>query len=124
MRYEDIPILTKEEILEALHRADPEELETISLSASLGIDDWQWAQAVCLQLATHPEPGVRGNAILGFGHLARLHRRLDRDRVEPAIRDALNDRDADVRGHADSAAEDIATFLDWQLSSRDDRDGA
>ena len=124
MRYEDIPILTKEEILEALHRADLEELKTVALSASLGIDDWQWAQAVCLQLATHPEPGVRANAILGFGHLARLHRRLDRDRVEPALREALNDRDADVRGHAESAAEDVATFLDWQLKSTDDRESA
>ena len=116
MRYEDIPILTKEEILEVLHEADPDELKTIPLSAALGIDDWQWAQAVCLQLATHPEPIVRGNAILGFGHLARVHRRLDRDRVEPALRDALNDRDAYVRGHADSAAEDVTTFLGWQLT--------
>jgi hypothetical protein len=116
MRYDDIPILTKEEILEALHEADPEELKTIALSAALGMDDWQWAQAVCLQLATHPEPGVRGNAILGFGHLARRHRRLDRDRVEPAIRDALNDPGAFVRGHADSAAEDVAAFLGWQLT--------
>ena len=116
MRYEDIPILTKEEILEALHQADPDELKTIPLSVALGIDDWQWAQAVCLQLATHPEPGVRGSAILGFGHLARRHRRLDRDRVEPALRDALNDPDAEVRGHADSAVEDVATFLGWQIT--------
>lgn len=56
---DDIPILTKEEILEALHRADPEELKTIVLSAALGIDDPQFARVVCLQLATHPDPGVR-----------------------------------------------------------------
>jgi hypothetical protein len=80
------------------------------------MDDWQWAQAVCLQLATHPEPGVRSNAILGFGHLARRHGRLDRVRVEPAIREALSDRDDSVRGHANSAAEDMATFLGWQLT--------
>jgi hypothetical protein len=116
MRYDDIPVLTKEEILETLHRGDPEELKSVVLSAALGIDDWQWAQAICLQLSTHPEPVVRGNALLGFGHLARVHRRLDRDRVEPALRDARSDQDPYVRGQADSAADDIATYLGWQIT--------
>jgi hypothetical protein len=115
MRYEDIPALTKAEIVEGLDRADPEELKTMVLSAALAVDDRPWAQTVCLKLATHPEPGVRGNAILGLGHLARIHGRLDRELVEPAICGALNDPDAYVRGHADAAANDVATFLGWQL---------
>ena len=115
MQYEDIPILTKSEIIGALDRADAEELKTTVLSAALGIDDWRWAQGVCLRLSTHPEPGVRGNAILGLGHLARIHRRLDRELVALAILDGLNDEDSYVRGHADSAADDVATFLGWQL---------
>jgi len=115
MKYEEVPTMTKVAILDGLNRADPEELKTIVLSAAMGIDDRRWAQAVCLQLATHPEPGVRGNAILGLGHLARIHRRLDRELVEPAILGASLDPDSYVRGHADSAAADVATFLGWKL---------
>jgi hypothetical protein len=115
MQYEDIASLTKAEIAAALGRANPDELKTISLSAALYVDDPNWAQAVCLRLSTHSEPVVRGNAILGLGHLARIHRRLDREVVEPVIRGALSDRDSYVRGQADSAAGDIATFLGWQL---------
>jgi len=115
MQYEDVPAMTKAEVLDGLARADVEGLQTIALSAALRIADWRWAQGVCLQLTRHSEPVIRGNAILGLGHLARIHRCLDRELVEPAIRSALIDSDEHVRSQADSAADDIATFLGWQL---------
>ena len=79
MRYEEIASFTKTEIVAALDRANPAELKTMALSAALHVDDVDWAQAICLKLAAHPDAMVRGNAILAFGQLARIHGRLDRE---------------------------------------------
>jgi hypothetical protein len=35
----------------------------------------EWGEGVCARLANHEHFNVRGNAILGFGHLARIHAR-------------------------------------------------
>jgi hypothetical protein len=61
---------------------------------------------------------VRGNAVLGFGHLARRFRRLDEGVVRPIIENALLDADPYVRGQADAAADDVAHFLGWKVKGR------
>ena len=113
--YGSIPTLTKEEIVGAIERADQAELHIVVLAAALGIEDLEWVQKVCLSLANHPEPTVRGNAILGLGHLARIHGRLNRSLVEPAVLLALSDPDRYVRGQAEAAADDVEHFLGWNL---------
>jgi len=115
MKYEPIPVLSRKEIEDTIRRNDPQELLYAVLSAALYSDDQEWAQDVCLCLALHPHMNVRGNAILGFGHIARVHHYLDRKRVQPIIEQALLDPDAYVRGHAEDAADDIAHFLHWQI---------
>ena len=50
----------------------------------------------------------------GFGHIARVHGRLDRAVVQPIIVAALKDPDNYVRGHGHDAADDTANFLGWQ----------
>jgi hypothetical protein len=59
---------------------------------------------------------VRGNAILGFAHLARRFRRLDRAVVEPLVVTALSDPDPYVSGHALEATDDLRHFLGWDLA--------
>src|SRR5689334_9371649 len=96
-RYEPIPELTADQVEAALERDDPDELRYAVLAAAFYADDGAWAERVCLQLAAHRHPTVRGNAVLGFGHIARIHRALNRARVEPVIRTALDDSDSFVR---------------------------
>jgi hypothetical protein len=115
MRYEPIPELTRAEVEAAVERDDPGELLYAVLAAALYADDPAWAEGVCLRAASHRDPNVRGNAVLGFGHLARLHGRLDRLRVEPVIAAALDDPDPYVRGHAHNAAGDVSHFLGWAV---------
>jgi hypothetical protein len=76
MTYESIPVFSRVDVEGALLRDKPDELLYAVLSAALYGKDFAWAQDVCLRLAKHPDRRVRGNAMLGFGHLARLHRRL------------------------------------------------
>jgi hypothetical protein len=54
------------------------ELSSVPLAVSMHSTDTDWAQGVCVRLASQPHFNVRGNAVLGFGHLARRFRRPDR----------------------------------------------
>lgn len=70
-----------------------------------------WAEAICFRLASHLLFNVRGNAILGLGHIARTCRQLDLSRALPVISLGLSDPHDYVRGQADSAASDLHTYL-------------
>jgi hypothetical protein len=69
-----------------------------------------------LRLAKHKHFNVRGNAILGLGHIARIHRQLNESRVKPLIEVAMRDECDYVRDHADTAADDVELFLEWKVS--------
>ncbi len=106
--------MSRDEIESAITRDDSERLVYAALSAALHGDDPQWAENVCVRLANHPNANVRGNAVLGFGHIARIHRMLDAH-VKPLIERALRDENTYVRGHARDAADDATHFLQWDF---------
>src|SRR5215211_3117878 len=116
MRYEAIEPRNKEEVESAISGNDADELPYAVLSAALYSDDPTWAEDVCLRLAEHEHANVRGNAILGFGHIARIHRRLDERRAKPVLEAALRDESDYVKGQADAAADDVESFLKWQVN--------
>lgn len=99
----------------ALERDDAAELMDMVLEVACEFPDQPWAQACCAQLARHRNAQVRGNAVAGFGHLARRFGRLDRRRIHRLVEIALWDRSDYVRRQARSAAEDLATFLSWEF---------
>ena len=77
MKYEAIDSMPRADVDATVARDHPEELLRAVLSVALHSDDEVWASSSCLRLAAHPHFNVRGNAILGLGHRARRHRRLD-----------------------------------------------
>jgi hypothetical protein len=115
VRYEPIPKWTASEIEAILVQNRPDEVCLAALSAALYADDSLWAEAICLRLAQHPNAAVRGNAILGFGHIARLHQHLTRTLTQPVIERALQDENNYVRSQAENAADDVNVFLKWEL---------
>ncbi|KCZ96654.1 hypothetical protein HPO_18852 [Hyphomonas polymorpha PS728] len=72
-------------------------------------------ESVCIALSTHPDVFVRGNAMIGFGHLARVTRKLNKARVKPILEAALHDMEPSVRGKADDAMDDIENYLGWKF---------
>lgn len=72
-------------------------------------------ESVCVALSTHPDAFVRGNAMIGFGHLARVTRKLNKTLVKPILEAALHDKEPSVRGKADDAMDDIEHFLGWKF---------
>jgi hypothetical protein len=115
MKYEDIEPMSREGVEAALARNDPEELSRAVIAVALHSDDLAWASSVCFRLASHRHFNVRGNAILGFGHLARRYRRLD-SAAHEVIEAGLLDTDSYVRGQSDDAADDVQHFLGWKIA--------
>ena len=66
----------RERVEDALTRDDPFELMDVITEVALEAEPWDFAQACCVQLARHRNATVRGNAVNGFGHLARRFGRL------------------------------------------------
>ena len=77
--------------------------------------DAAWSQDICLSLVHHDHEIVRGNAILGFGHLARISGELDQALVAPLVTAAMKDPSEYVRGQAVQAFDDISKYLGWKL---------
>jgi len=115
LKYKAIEPLSKHEVESAILRNDPDELLHAVLSAALYSDDPDWAEAICLRLAKHEHFNVRGNAILGLGHLARIHGQLNESLIKPLIEAALRDESEYVRSQADAAADDVDLFLKWKV---------
>lgn len=119
MKYEAIKPRSKEDVESAISRNNPNELLYAVLATALHSDDPEWAEDICSRLAAHEHFNVRGNAVLGFGHIARIHRRLNEVRVKPLIEAALRDESDYVRGQADAAADDVKFFLKWKINYPD-----
>ena len=115
---------TEADVEAVIARGDPSELLYVPLVVSLDPPGRVWAEQVCLRLATHPDPNVRGNAIEGFGHLARIFRSLNRRLVEPVVQAGLLDPDGWVRAKAENVAGDIEWFLGWVFSGRESSGGS
>ena len=103
-----------------LERDDPVELMDWILEFAGESGDRELAENCCVRLARHRNAMVRGNAMLGFGHLARRFGRLDAHRVKRLVDTGLHDGSDYVREQARSAAEDLKTFLAWEFDLPDD----
>ncbi len=99
----------------ALLRDDPFELQELVLDAALDSELREWAEWACTVLARHRNATVRGNALLGFGHLARHFGILDPNRARSLIETGLYSHHEFVRTQAESAADDIDAYLSWNV---------
>ncbi len=116
MKYEPIKEYSKADIEEALADNNANKLLLIVLSVALYSDDLKYAEKFCVQSSNHEHFNVRGNAILGFGHIARIYRKLNENVIKPIIENALTDANEFVRSQANNAKDDIEYFLKWKFS--------
>jgi hypothetical protein len=115
--YQGIEKWSREEVERALAADVAEALSRAVLAVTLHDDDWRYGQDLCVRLASHAHYLVRGNAVLGLGHLARVFRQLDEKVAYPVIAAALRDEEAYVRGQAECAKDDTAQFLGWKYGT-------
>lgn len=112
MKYESLEPVTHEQAEAIVRSGDAHALSRVAVSIAIADDDLDWSAAFLLSLIAHDNANVRGNTLLGFGHLARRFRAVPSTAsVAAAITAGLADSDAFVRGQADAAADDFQQFV-------------
>ncbi|NQE68454.1 hypothetical protein NG2371_02912 [Nocardia gamkensis] len=79
------------------------------LSVALQVPDAAWVTDRALRLVDSPDFGVRAAAVTAVGHLARIHRAIDEERVVPVLRPMSNE--PEIAGRVEDALDDIAVFV-------------
>jgi hypothetical protein len=116
MQYEEIEPLDRDAITLRLQSDDEAEVCRTLVAAALHDADWGWVQSQCLALAAHSSSWVRRVVPICFGHLARIHRQIDREQVEAVLDRLAVDPIPEVRGAVQDARDDFAIFLDRDLA--------
>lgn len=98
------------ELLTLIYSDDPDAIVRGLVSLALYAEDLEFIQNTMLEYSQHKHENVKGIAILGFGHLARRFGTIDKELVLPIVYAGLQDESEIVRGHADSALNDIQMF--------------
>jgi hypothetical protein len=109
MRYRDPEVPSRFKLERALEQNNVSLLDRMVVALAL-YGEIAFTQRLCQKLALHPHETVRGNAILGFGHLARRAKKLQSPSLR-LIEAGLRDPSDYVRGQAWAAASDAAFFL-------------
>ena len=108
-RFERVQPITRATAAGIFDRAGPSEQAQALLSLAYHDPDWRWVQDRCLEKLANSSPEVRNMAALCLGHLARIHRSLELERVLPVLTTLVDD--PIVGPSARDALDDIRLFL-------------
>ena len=91
-----------------LDSRDPQLPEAL-IRASLSIYDPEWLQRTLLESLAIEDDQVKYASLLGIGHVARIHRRLDLETVIPLLEKYR--KHPKVGGTAENTLSDIEIFM-------------
>jgi hypothetical protein len=109
MKYETIRPMSRAAVEAALTTDDPKEVARALLSAALHLPEREWVEGRCLMLLDSPDILIRKAAVLSLGHLARIHRELDKPTVMAALERVRED--PELSGILEDALDDINRFV-------------
>lgn len=109
MNYQAPQPYNKRALEKAFASRDVKSICEALVSVALNDPDWRWAQSKCLEFLRNESPDVRGLAATCLGHIARIHRQLDKEKVLIALREHLDDNI--ISGQIADALDDIDMFL-------------
>ncbi len=108
MRYAEPPETDRAGLAAALASGDTAAIAEAVVGLTLHEPDGRWMQDACLRLLDHPSSEVRAVAITCLGHVARIHRLVDKAVVVPRLTVLLDD--PAVGSRAADALDDISMF--------------
>jgi hypothetical protein len=116
MKFEDVPEMSRTQAEAALSSNSPQDISRALVSLAYYDNDVDWVQNVCLRFIRHPSFDVVSSAVTCLGHLARIHRFLDLEKVMPI----LNELKSNPRlvGRVEDALDDIAMYVQESSSAK------
>lgn len=107
-RYVDPKPMSREEAADAVDSGDVDRVGAALVALSMYESDWVYVQDVCLRFLGSEVSDLRGLAATCLGHVARVHGKLDVDKVVPALAAFLDD--PKISGRVEDALDDISMF--------------
>jgi hypothetical protein len=109
MIYQKTEPISREEAQNIIREASPEAIPVTLVRLAYYDPDWIAVQNICIELSTHEDKWVRRTCAICFGHLARIHGKIEREKVDPVLNRLL--ADPETRGGAEDAIKDLKMFL-------------
>jgi hypothetical protein len=109
MQYREITPVDRHEAEAIFDQDDLDIIRLTLLRVAYHEPDYVWAQDCCLRFCNHQDSQVRSVAALCLGHIARIHRQLDLNKVMPVLRRLLTDEL--TAGRAEDALDDIKRYI-------------
>jgi hypothetical protein len=108
-RINDKGIQNESEITDAILQLEDAEIVTRKLlDITFNNDNWKWVQEKCLKLLDNKNEAIKGLAVTCLGHIARIHKKIDREKVLKAFADRISDET--ISSRIEDAIEDIKMF--------------
>lgn len=107
--FDEVQRISRSEATEALASMEPDRVCRALVSIAFHDEDWRWVQETCLSCLAASNAQVRGVAATCLGHVARIHKMLDKDKVLAALRARASD--SGVSGRISDAIDDIEMFV-------------
>ncbi|WP_159076082.1 hypothetical protein [Microvirgula aerodenitrificans] len=101
-------VISKQDAEALFESAQPEIICQALVSLAFYEQDWKWVQDKCLFFIQEKNPSVRRVAATCLGHVARIHGRLEKDKVVKKLRLHMSDHES--IGSIEGALDDIEMF--------------
>ena len=108
-KYVEVIPISRSDADTIIRGSDVKEIPLTLIRLAYHDPDWRWVQNLCIGLSNHKDKWVKRACVLCFSHLARIHRKLDRGKVDEVL-SRLKD-DPDVRGQVMDSIEELNVFL-------------
>jgi hypothetical protein len=109
MQYQAVTPIRRAEAIQTFTSGDAWNICDALVRVAYFDPDWRWVQSKCIEFSSHPDAAVRIVTATCLSHVARIHRKLDLDKVLPVLRSLLDD--PEVNGTAEDALEDVVWYL-------------
>ena len=109
MKYHEVEPITREEAEVAFASGSSIDICHALVRLAYHDPDWRLVQEKCIHFSKYPHPDVAGLAVTCLGHIARIHRSLDLEKVMPVLNE-LHD-DPHIGGIVSDALSDIDIYL-------------
>lgn len=109
-KFHEAPQILRIDALKAFASGESEQICKALVSVAFHENDWRWVQEKCLEFLASDDADISGLAATCLGHIARIHRSLDKERVMTALTQRLGD--SRIAGRIEDALDDIMCFLD------------
>jgi hypothetical protein len=109
MQFDNVGVINKISAEMAFSSSDENQICQALVSLAFHESDWQWVQNHCLEYLQSDNPNIAGISAICLGHIARIHRKLEKDKVVTALRQKLNN--SEIAGVVEDALDDISMYL-------------